>query len=738
MKKQQIGRFLQTRLGFFTLLTVLFWIKTVFAYYVDFSLGATDPLQHFLMFLNPIGTIMLLLSIGLYIKRPKISYGVMFTIYLLNTLLLFSNVLYYRQFTDFLTLNTIMSVGKVSASLGKSTISLLQWYDLFLWLDVIVVALLLARHWLKIDPRPLKPKFAFTTTTLAVFIFLFNLTLSEANRPQLLTRTFDRNYIVKYLGLDTFVVYDSMKTAQNNQIRSSADGTDINNVLNYVKEHQVDANPEYYGKAAGKNVIIIHLESFQQFLIDLKIDGQTVTPFLNSLYHDSNTLSFSNFFHEVGQGKTSDAENMLETSTFGLSEGSVFTSLGSDNTFQAAPAILQQTDNYSSAVFHGNVGSFWNRNHVYKNLGYDYFFDSSYYNTSAAAKIGYGLKDKLLFAESAKYLEQLQQPFYTKFITVTNHMPFLLSDDDSDFVTPTTKDKAVNNYFATAHYLDQAVKEFFAYLDKSGLSKNTLVMIYGDHYGLSDKDNESVASLLGKDPADWTAYDNTQLQRVPFMLHMDGLKGGIKKQYGGEIDVLPTLLHLLGVDTTKYAFFGQDLLSTKHEQLVAFRNNNFVTNQYTVLGGKGSKGSVYDNRTGELLTELTPQQIIKLDADQAKVDRALSLSDSLNMKNLLRFYTPSGFTPIDPDNYTYLDQVTKLIDARKDLGKQSTSLYSQNGNKSTTDLYETDAPEMTDPKAEIDTLPESSSSSQPSSSSQSSQKSSTSTNSNSKNSSKTK
>lgn len=708
MKKQKISQFVQTRLGFFALLTTVFWIKTVFAYYVDFSLGASDPLQHFLMFFNPIGTTLLLFSMALYIKKPKISYTVMFIIYLLNTILLFANVIYYRQFTDFLTFNTIFSVGKVSSGLGKSTISLLQWYDLLLWLDVILIAIALARHIIKIDPKPLPTKHAFTATTLAVFVFLLNLTLSEANRPQLLTRTFDRNYIVKYLGLDTFMVYDSVKTAQNNQIRSSADGTDINSVLNYTKSHQVPANPEYFGQAKGKNVIILHLESFQQFLIDFKVNGQEVTPFLNSLYHNKNTLAFSNFYHEVGQGKTSDAENMLETGVFGLPEGSVFTSLGTDNTFQGAPAILQQSAGYSSAVFHGNVGSFWNRNHVYKNLGYNYFFDSSYFNTSTEANIGYGLKDKLLFAESIKYLEQLQQPFYTKFITVTNHFPFPLADSDTDFQRPETDDKAVNNYFATAHYLDQAVKEFFDYLNKSGLAKNTLVMIYGDHYGLSDKDNKSLATLMNRSSDDWTALDNMNLQRVPFMLHMDGLKGGIQTQYGGEIDVLPTLLHLLGINTNKYVLFGQDLMSSKLQQLVAFRNNNFVTNKYTVLGGNGANGSVYDNETGELLTELSPALTKQINQWQAEVDHALSLSDSLNMKNLLRFYTPSGFKPVDPSQFNYLDQVNELIQTRENLKGKSTSLYSEKG-KSTTSLYVTDAPELTDPETDIDSLPKSSS-----------------------------
>lgn len=96
---------------------------------------------------------------------------------------------------------------------------------------------------------------------------------------------------------------------------------------------------------------------FPTVLINLKVNGKEVTPFLNSLYKNKHTISFSNFYHQVGLGRTSDAENMLETGTYGISDGSLFTSLGSENTFQAAPQILRQ-DGYTSAVFHGNVGTF--------------------------------------------------------------------------------------------------------------------------------------------------------------------------------------------------------------------------------------------------------------------------------------------------------------------------------------------------------------------------------------------
>ena len=167
-------------------------------------------------------------------------------------------------------------------------------------------------------------------------------------------------------GIDTFTVYDGLKTAKNNQARSNADSSDLSKVISYTQKNYAHPNPSMFGIAKNKNIIVIHLESFQQFLINYKLNGKSVTPFLNSLYNGKETYSFSNFFNQVGQGKTSDAETMLETGTFGLPQGSLFSALGTDNTFEAAPAILNQQSGYSSAVFHGNSGSFWNRDNVYK------------------------------------------------------------------------------------------------------------------------------------------------------------------------------------------------------------------------------------------------------------------------------------------------------------------------------------------------------------------------------------
>lgn len=678
-----------SRLGFFGLVVILFWLKTLLAYTLDFSLGVSGIYQYFILIINPLATTLIFFGIALYIKKPWWSYLTLLVLHAANTALLYFNVIYYREFTDFMTINTITGFSKVSNGISGSSLALTKGHDVFYWLDIVVLLVLLLARLIKVDKKLLPRRLPWALTSLGVVLFAFNLTLGEIDRPQLLTRTFDRNYIVKYLGIDAYTINDAFKTARNDQVRASASTSDLASVQQYIKQHYAAADPQMFGLAKGRNVIVIHLESFEQFLIDDKIDGKEVTPFLNSLYHDKQTYAFANFFHQVGQGKTSDAENLLETSTYGLPEGSLFSQLGSDNTFQAAPAILQQTQGYSSAVFHGDVASFWNRNNVYKNMGYQNFFDKSYFDAAGDRSIGYGLKDKLLFKDSVKYLEQMQQPFYAKFITVTNHFPFEMDSEDTDFPKADTADSSVNNYFQSAHYLDQSVEEFFAYLKASGLYDKSIIVLYGDHYGISNTRNLDLAPLLGKSADDWTAYDDAQMQRVPFMIHIPGVKtGSVQQQYAGEVDVLPTIEHLLGIKTKRYLQFGTDVFSSQHDQVVAFRDGDWVSPQYTKAAG-----NVYDQKTGTELTKLTKTQQTQVDDNQNRVTTALRLSDKLNNGNLLRFYTPKGFKPVQPQNYNYTDGFTKLAQLRENLGQKSTSLYSQNHDHSTADLYQTDAPE---------------------------------------------
>ena len=688
--KFNLVEFVQSRFGFILTLVTIYWLKTLWAYMIDFNLDTKGFYQNFLAFINPLPVALLLIGAALYIKNTKAFYITASLTYLVLFLWLFSNSIYYREFTDYISISTMLASSSVSAGLGEAAIKLFRITDLVYFIDFIALIVLAIRKKIKFDTRPFNKRASFAISSLSVMLFSANLFLAEIDRPELLSRGFSNTYIVRALGLPAFLGYNANQTYSAHRDRSEATAEDLVPVQAYVDEHYAAPNSELFGLAKGRNVIYLHLESLQQFVIDykLKVGDQEyeVTPFLNSLYHSSSTFAFPNFFHQVKAGKTSDAETLLETSLFGLNQGSFMVQYGSTNTQQAAPYILSKHGGYTSAVFHGNAASFWNRNNTYKSWGYNYFFDQSYFSPATDENsFQYGLNDKIMFADSIQYLEHLQQPFYTKFITVSNHYPYTTSliGDEIGFPLAETNDETINGYFATANYLDASIKSFFDYLKATGVYENSIIILYGDHYGISNSRNPDLAPLLGKDPETWTDYDNAMLQRVPYMIVVPGTdKGGIVETYGGSVDALPTLEHLLGIDSSQYLQVGQDLLSPEHDQIVATRTSgSFITPKYTSYGGK-----LYYTETGQEITnpdETTQQEV---DAIESAASAQLAASDAIQTGDLIRF-KENDLPALDVSQFSYIQSLEAEIAIEKELGDKSTSIYSKNGNKTTVDLF---------------------------------------------------
>lgn len=615
-------------LGIFVLAVLMLWAKTYITQVTQFKLGVEGPLQQFLLLINPLGSAVLFLAVA-FLFKGKRKLTALIIIYTLMTFLLFANAVYYRFFSDFITLPTVSQTQNFG-DLGGSVLTLLKPTDLLFFVDIFV--LIYIRFSKKINFQSGKIGFKMPAAVIAAAIVLsiVNLQLAEADRPDLLSRGFDRSYIVKYLGMYNYTIYDSVKTYEASAERASADSSDIAEIINYTNSFSAQPNENYFGKAKDMNVIYLHLESMQSFLIDYELDGEQVTPFLNSLVKNENTMYFDNFYHQTAQGKTSDAEFMLENSLFGLPQGSAFITKG-QNTFEAAPSLLKDYG-YTSAVFHGNNGSFWNRNIIYNQFGYDEFFDEGSYDTTDSKNMAeYGLMDKPFFEQSESLLETLPEPFYTKFITVAHHFPYKIDQDLTTIGKATTGDTSVDNYFQTARYADEAIEEFFTYLKESGLYENTMIVMYGDHYGISDNHNKAMEQIIGEEV---TPVVNADLQRVPLFIHVPGMEGGINHTYGGQIDLLPTVLHLLGVETKNNIHFGTDLLSEEHSEIVPFRNGNFVSPTIYSLDGK-----YYDPKTGEALDESKLETADKL---KAMVEEKLHYSDKVVNGDLLRFHSKDG------------------------------------------------------------------------------------------------
>lgn len=656
MFKRKLELFSFKILKLYFIAVVLLWLKTYFVYLIEFNLGVSNEMQQFLLLLNPISSAVMLLGISLFFKGRKQQW-ILLSINAFLSFLLYANVAYYRFFSDFITVPVLFQTQNFG-DLGGSVGALLNPYDVLYFTDTIILLLLLIMK--KVEPIKALPRRSLTAVFITGFILLTsNIALAEMDRPQLLTRNFDRNYLVKYLGAYNFTIYDIIQNSRSSAQRVLADSNDITTVENYTNANYTSPNPEYFGSAKGMNVIYISMESFQNFLIDYKLNGEEVTPFLNSLARDPNMLYFKNFFHQTAQGKTSDAEFLMENSLYPIPQGSVFTTKA-QNTYQGLPAILKDKG-YYSAVFHGNYKTFWNREAMYKSLGYDMFYDATYYNMVEENVLNYGLEDKPFLKETIPYLISLPQPFYTKLITLSNHFPYPLDVEDQSIEPANTGDKTVDRYFQTARYLDEALKQFFEDLNTSGLSKNTMVVMYGDHYGNSENRKDAMAKVIGKEVTD---FEQAQLQRVPLFIYAPGLKGFMSDTYGGQIDVRPTVLHLLGIDTKHQVSFGDDLLSKDRDGIVSFRNGDFITEEVTSI-----KGKIYDNLTG---LEVQDKTIYQKYSEIVKGE--LEMSDKVVYGDLLRFHELDFIKKTDPSTLDYSKAIhlneESLQDEEKDEGEE--------------------------------------------------------------------
>ncbi|MCA0986565.1 LTA synthase family protein [Alkalihalobacillus algicola] len=631
---------------------LLFWLKTYTIYQTEFELGIKNGIQSFLLLLNPISSLLLFFGFALFFKGRKRVWAILIIDFLLS-FVLYANVVYYRFFNDFITLPTVMHSND-AGELKDSAFALMQFTDVFYFIDTLLILGLILFKVVKPQAPMKRKKIAMIFASAAVF-FVVNLGLAETDRPQLLTRSFDRTYLVKYLGQFNYQVIDAVKTIKSNSQSALASSDDLTEVRNFVEANRTEPNPDYFGEAEGMNVVYISLESLQSFVIGKEVDGQEVTPFLNSLVEDQNTFYFDNIFQQVGQGKTSDAEFMLANSLYPLPSGSVAMEKAR-NTYQAQPAILEQKG-YSTSSLHGNGKTFWNRDEMYKSFGIQKFFDSSYYDMNEQDVHNYGLKDKPFFKQSMPYLESLEQPFHAKMLTLSNHFPFTMDEGDVDFPTPETDDAVVNGYFQTAKYMDESIEQFFNDLKKSGLYDNTMIVMYGDHYGISDNHNKAMSEVMDKEI---TPYENAQLKRVPLFITAPGLEGKQVHEYGGHIDIRDTVLHLLGVETDEFISFGSDLLSEDHREIVPFRNGDFVTPEVTSVNEK-----CYENPTGNQVDAQACEQPGKF------VEESLELSDKVVYGDLLRFYDPEGFEPVDRDDYNYnVNQIDPEKEAPKSQKEQ--------------------------------------------------------------------
>lgn len=346
---------------------------------------------------------------------------------------------------------------------------------------------------------------------------------------------------------------------------------------------------------------MIHAESMQTFPMNLKFNDKEVTPNLNKLANEG--IFFNNFYSQVGVGTSSDSEFTFNTSLMPSTKGTAFVNFF-DRNYVAVPNLLKEKGYYTFSM-HANTGSFWNRDIMYKSLGYDDFYSKESYIIDET--IGLGLSDKSFFKQSVEKIKEIKEkentPYYGLLIMLSNHTPFNdleLTEEYDTSITVNIDGKEVtrnylegtlmNNYLRSVHYADSAIGELVEALDTEGLLEDTVLVIYGDHDARLSYKEFNI--LYNYDPVEDKIKTENDSGYIPYSKYNDELNKKVplivwtkSKKYNivvsvpmGMIDVLPTIGNMLDIHSDYQ--LGKDVFNIKDgDNTVVFVDGSYLTSK---------------------------------------------------------------------------------------------------------------------------------------------------------------
>lgn len=500
-----------------------------------------------------------LLSV-VFLFRGKLHYWALVIINFLLSIVMIVDLMNFRAFGNFFSVYALSQSSNLD-NLFSSIISMLRPVDILFGIDIIL--LMLAGY--KVAPRFKSavrsfPIFLMLILCSSSYIFVNHLVvdvLSGNTQYFLFRRSWSPNQTMSNLSPLGYHLFDTYNYWEDSKLLllSVEDKQRIESWFIDKKENLPVNN--YSGMFQGKNLIVLQVESLENFVIGKRVNGQEITPNLNKLL--TNSMYFSNYYEQVWNGTSSDADLMTNTSVYPVRQGSTFFRFPG-NTYNSLPKILE-SHGYNTLAIHPDKGGYWNWRQALTAIGFQKTIDESYFQMDE--RIGLGISDRSYLRQVGSVIKAEKQPFYTFLVTLTSHAPFDLPTQYRDLkLDPVLDESKLGGYFQSIHYTDQQIGAFIDKLDKDGLLDNTVIALYGDHTGVHKFYDDEIKQL--KNPESWWLEGHLQ---IPLIIYSKGMTGEKIKTTGGQIDILPTLAYLMGVDRKEYegTAMGRNLLNTNRD-----------------------------------------------------------------------------------------------------------------------------------------------------------------------------
>lgn len=399
---------------------------------------------------------------------------------------------------------------------------------------------------------------------------------------------------------------------------------------NQLKEnYETKYGEEIYplkGILENKNVIIVQLESVQEFVVNKEINGKQITPNLNQFL--SENIEFTNM-HMQSYSTTADSEHSTITSIYPMENGMSFSKYFT-NTYDDLFKIYNKK-NYHTSYVHGNYPYFWNRGNVYGRLNLNELVLKEQFE-DLSENINGDLSDELLYRQAVHKWKEYDNPFLSYIVAASSHTPFTLQglQDRSKISVDVGeyKDTYFGNYLEAMNYADYAFGVLIQELKETGLYDDTAILVFGDHNGLN---------MYNEELMDFLNYINANMTDIDLKLNYTRVACGFKipeiehlkiEKPINKLDIKPTLAYLCNLEDT--FSLGTNFFANK--DFVCLNNERIITSRYYY------DEEWYDSKTGEMLNweELDEDTKELLNEYYQDMKIELDISNSVSIHNLLK------------------------------------------------------------------------------------------------------
>lgn len=456
---------------------------------------------------------------------------------------------YYRFWSDIPAINSLLLIGNLNGELLNSTTALWEWTDLLLLLPPVITLVIYVI--VPFDSEPLNGLRQIKWWYSGIFVIVFlasqilftrsdvlyyrsigqNLSWGKATKIRLTVQTAEVRHDIFSNGWLISTLKSAWQTIRLHRLPKKLTEEEIKSIEDFTNyPHDVTLADSIARENVSKNVVMIVVESLNSFAITMQSGGKPIAPVMQSLIAEEGTVSSLNVVSQIGAGGSGDGQLILNTGLLPLSDFSAAILVGSRNTF---PSLAKSLGKKSNTVIFGDDASCWNEYDTFQSYG----FDTIHTNKEYQSLIGEYGGDGALLKFAAKILPTLPRPFFAELLTVSMHVPFDDKDVPRNLLShPVAMDESLpphtRGYLSMVNYFDTQLGIFIESLKKSGLYKDTILIIVSDHsqdFALPESENHA-------DPY------------MTFIATNTGHEIKVERTVG-QIDIFPTILELCGVGT---------------------------------------------------------------------------------------------------------------------------------------------------------------------------------------------